>query len=60
MPRIRDQVLIAELHTHPPGAGGQNEVVAAYDAVPYRDKKTLVAYLRCAEGCLSHWERVQT
>ena len=33
--RSRDQVLIAELHTHPPGAGGQNEVDAAHAAAPY-------------------------
>lgn len=30
-----DQILVAELHTHPPGAGGQNEVDAAYPAAPY-------------------------
>lgn len=30
--RILDQVLLAELHTHPPGAGGQNEVDAAHPA----------------------------
>lgn len=33
--RERDQVLVVELHTHPPGAGGQNEVDAAYAAAPY-------------------------
>lgn len=33
--RARDQVLIAELHTHPPGAGGQNEVDAAHPAATY-------------------------
>lgn len=33
--RNRDQLLIAELHTHPPGAGGQNEVDAAHPAAPY-------------------------
>ena len=33
--RSLDQVLLAELHTHPPGAGGQNEVDAAYPAVTY-------------------------
>lgn len=30
-----DQVLIVELHTHPPGAGGQNEVDAANPAATY-------------------------
>lgn len=30
-----DQVLLAELHTHPPGAGGQNEVDASYPAATY-------------------------
>jgi hypothetical protein len=33
--RQRDQILIAELHTHPPGAGGQNAVDAAHPAAPY-------------------------
>ena len=33
--RARDQVLIAELHTHPPGAGSQNEVDAAHPAATY-------------------------
>jgi hypothetical protein len=33
--RSRDQALVAELHTHPPGAGGQNEVDAAHAAAPY-------------------------
>jgi len=33
--RALDQVLLAELHTHPPGAGGQNQVDAAYPAVTY-------------------------
>jgi len=33
--RRRDQVLLVELHTHPPGAGGQNEVDAAHPAAPY-------------------------
>lgn len=28
--RQRDQVLVAELHTHPPGAGGQNESDAGH------------------------------
>jgi hypothetical protein len=31
-----DQVLLVELHTHPPGAGGQNPVDAAHPAAPYR------------------------
>lgn len=30
--RSLDQVLLIELHTHPPGAGGQNEVDAAHPA----------------------------
>ena len=30
--RDLDQVLLVELHTHPPGAGGQNEVDAAHPA----------------------------
>ncbi len=34
--RELDQVLLVELHTHPPGAGGQNEVDAAHPAAPYR------------------------
>ena len=33
--RDLDQVLIAELHSHPPGAGGQNEVDASNPAAPY-------------------------
>jgi hypothetical protein len=33
--RALDQVLLAELHTHPPGAGGQNEVDAAHPAATY-------------------------
>lgn len=33
--RNMDQVLLAELHTHPPGAGGQNRVDAAHPAAPY-------------------------
>ena len=33
--RALDQVLIAELHTHPPGAGGQNDVDAANPAATY-------------------------
>jgi len=34
--RTLDQVLLVELHTHPPGAGGQNSVDAAHPAAPYR------------------------
>ena len=33
--RQLDQALIVELHTHPPGAGGQNAVDAAHAAAPY-------------------------
>jgi hypothetical protein len=33
--RALDQVLLVELHTHPPGAGGQNEVDAAHPAATY-------------------------
>lgn len=33
--RALDQVLLVELHTHPPGAGGQNEVDAAHAAATY-------------------------
>jgi hypothetical protein len=33
--RELDQVLLAELHTHPPGAGGQNEVDASHSAATY-------------------------
>ena len=33
--RDLDQVLLLELHTHPPGAGGQNEVDAANPATTY-------------------------
>ncbi len=34
--RALDQILLVELHTHPPGAGGQNAVDAAHPAVTYR------------------------
>jgi hypothetical protein len=34
--RELDQVLLVELHTHPPGAGGQNAVDAAHPAATYR------------------------
>jgi hypothetical protein len=30
-----DQILLAELHTHPPGAGGQNDVDASHSAATY-------------------------
>jgi len=40
--RDRDQVLIAELHSHPPGAGGQNPVDAANGATTYRGFLTIV------------------
>ncbi len=33
--RALDQVLLVELHSHPPGAGGQNTVDAAHPAAPY-------------------------
>ena len=33
--RTLDQILLAELHTHPPRANGQNEVDAANPAVTY-------------------------
>jgi hypothetical protein len=35
-------VLIAELHTHPPGAGGQNDIDAAHAAAPYPGFVTIV------------------
>ena len=34
--RKLDQVLLVELHSHPPGAGGQNEVDAEHPAATYR------------------------
>ena len=37
-----DQVLIAELHSHPPGAGGQNAVDAANGATTYPGFLTIV------------------
>jgi hypothetical protein len=40
--RALDQVLIAELHTHPPGAGGQNNVDAAHPAATYPGFVTIV------------------
>ena len=33
--RARDQVLLVELHTHPPDAGGQNGIDAAHPAATY-------------------------
>jgi hypothetical protein len=33
--RELDQVLLVELHTHPPGAGGQNDVDATHPAATY-------------------------
>lgn len=40
--RKLDQVLLIELHTHPPGAGGQNDVDAAHAAAPYKGFITIV------------------
>ena len=40
--RALDQILIAELHTHPPGAGGQNCVDAAHPAAIYPGFITIV------------------
>lgn len=37
-----DQLLLIELHSHPPGAGGQNEVDAAHPAAPYQGFITMV------------------
>jgi len=37
-----DQILLVELHTHPPGAGGQNAVDAANAALYYNGFKTIV------------------
>jgi hypothetical protein len=37
-----DQILLVELHTHPPGAGGQNAVDAANAACYYKGFKTVV------------------
>jgi hypothetical protein len=37
-----DQILLAELHTHPPGAGGQNEVDAYNAAIFYPGFITIV------------------
>lgn len=40
--RTLDQVLLAELHTHPPDCGGQNDVDAAHAAATYRGFITVV------------------
>ena len=40
--RDLDQVLLVELHTHPPGAGGQNEVDAAHPASTHTGFITIV------------------
>ena len=37
-----DQILLVELHTHPPGAGGQNDVDAANSAMFYKGFKAIV------------------
>jgi len=37
-----DQVLLVELHTHPPGAGGQNDVDAAHPGATYRGFTSVV------------------
>lgn len=37
-----DQILLVELHSHPPGAGGQNDVDAANSALFYTGFKTIV------------------
>ena len=37
-----DQILLVELHTHPPRAGGQNDVDAANAAVYYKGFKSVV------------------
>jgi hypothetical protein len=40
--RELDQVLLVELHSHPPGADGQNTVDAAHPAVAYRGFVSIV------------------
>jgi hypothetical protein len=40
--RLLDQLLLVELHTHPPGAGGQNDVDAAHPAATYRGFLSIV------------------
>ena len=40
--RDLDQVLVVELHTHPPGAGGQNDVDAAHPASTHKGFITIV------------------
>lgn len=37
-----DQIILVELHTHPPGAGGQNAVDAANTVLYYMGFKTIV------------------
>lgn len=37
-----DQILLIELHTHPPGAGGQNDVDAANSTLFYKGYKAIV------------------
>jgi hypothetical protein len=37
-----DQILLVELHTHPPGAGGQNDVDAANSTLFYKGFKAVV------------------
>jgi len=40
--RALDQSVLVELHTHPPGAGGQNDVDAAHPAATYRGFVSIV------------------
>jgi hypothetical protein len=40
--RRLDQILLVELHSHPPGGGGQNEVDAAHPAATYPGFITVV------------------
>lgn len=40
--RTLDLVLVTELHTHPPGAGGQNDIDAANAAANYRGFTSIV------------------
>jgi hypothetical protein len=49
--RALDQVLLVELHSHPPGAGGQNDVDAAHPAAPYRGFISIVVP-NFAQPCL--------
>ena len=48
--RALDQVLLVELHTHPPGAGGQNSVDAAHPAATYRGFISIVVPNFCRNG----------